>query len=471
MPRLTEKQGFDMPGMPRFRTRPAWAGAVVVSAALVAASVAAPAGAAVTDDAAFRAAFTNAATTAIILGGNVDLQCPALVRGGGTALTITGNGFRLTQHCAGADILRLSGAGSLTLNNVTLDGNAKSSGIGIHSTTAPVTLSGSTITAAGGDGIDIDESANVVLTNSTITGVAGTGIATFGGTTTLTRSTITGTGGDGIASNGSAHLTSSTIANNDGNGVDSNGANNTLTNSTVTGNNGTALATAGTMTLVYATIVNNNLLNSNGFNLHFNGGGTFVAFGSVIARSAGGAAANCDTGGTYTSHGFNFSDDDTCFTNSSDIFDGGSPKLGSLAANGGATKTLLPQSGSPLIDAIPTASCRNDGASGVTTDQRSVARPAQHGCDIGSVEVAPPVATTTTTPAPTTTTPPATEGTTAASTPITAAAATTTPTATGGTQLPRTGNNGATAAVGLGTLLAGAAMLSLSRRRRSRSAS
>ena len=53
------------------------------------------------------------------------------------------------------------------------------------------------------------------------------------------------------------------------------------------------------------------------------------------------------------------------------------------------TETREPVSGSPLVDAIPTGSCQNDGASGITTDQRFLPRPAGNGCDIGAVEVQP----------------------------------------------------------------------------------
>jgi hypothetical protein len=37
-----------------------------------------------------------------------------------------------------------------------------------------------------------------------------------------------------------------------------------------------------------------------------------------------------------------------------------------------------------------TSSCQADGAAGITTDQRGVARPQGRGCDIGAVEVQPP---------------------------------------------------------------------------------
>jgi len=70
------------------------------------------------------------------------------------------------------------------------------------------------------------------------------------------------------------------------------------------------------------------------------------------------------------------------------------PRLGALADNGGPTQTLLPQTGSPLIDAIVNGACQT--ASGVvgpiTTDQRGLVRPQVPGglCDIGAVEIQAP---------------------------------------------------------------------------------
>ncbi|HTR79285.1 MAG TPA: choice-of-anchor Q domain-containing protein, partial [Gemmatimonadaceae bacterium] len=104
---------------------------------------------------------------------------------------------------------------------------------------------------------------------------------------------------------------------------------------------------------------------------------------------------NCFDGSEVTSHGYNFSDDTTCnLTGTGDHqATGANPQLGALADNGGPTSTLLPATTSPLVDAIPTASCSADGASTISplTDQRSLPRPAMAGCDIGSVELqAPP---------------------------------------------------------------------------------
>src|SRR5262245_40532757 len=56
------------------------------------------------------------------------------------------------------------------------------------------------------------------------------------------------------------------------------------------------------------------------------------------------------------------------------------PLLGALQLNGGATRTFLPLSGSPVIDA--------GGGSGPAVDQRGVARPQGPAFDIGSVEIA-----------------------------------------------------------------------------------
>lgn len=75
-----------------------------------------------------------------------------------------------------------------------------------------------------------------------------------------------------------------------------------------------------------------------------------------------------------------------------DVGASNNPNLNSLANNGGPTQTMLPQSGSPLIEGVTAGSCQAGGAAGVTTDQRGLPRPdtSSPACDIGAVEVQRP---------------------------------------------------------------------------------
>ena len=76
---------------------------------------------------------------------------------------------------------------------------------------------------------------------------------------------------------------------------------------------------------------------------------------------------------------FNIIADGSCSTSAQNV----DPLLGALADNGGPTKTLLPQAGSPAIDAGNQTDCTING---ITTDQRGYTR-IDGKCDIGSVEV------------------------------------------------------------------------------------
>jgi hypothetical protein len=244
----------------------------------------------------------------------------------------------------------------------------------------------------------------VTLQNVTITGgqaVNGGGLLNLGsGSLTITNSTISANHATadaaGVLVNGTATITNSTISGNTtpafGGGVDST-TSVTLINSTISGNTaghggGVDTSVNGSVTLVYATVVQNTA--ATGANLATN---NLTSFGSVVALPQGGGA-NCFSGGILTtSNGFNFSDDANATTSckfnpaTDRIGSTNNPMLGALANNGGPTQTRLPQSGSPLIDAIPLASCQADGASSISTDQRGLARPSGLGCDIGAVEV------------------------------------------------------------------------------------
>jgi hypothetical protein len=415
-------------------------------------------------DAAVRAAFTTASALAgpqticidsglgtITLGGT-ELVYNAVTTPG---LTVKGNGVTISGNAASRVLnvgapLTLDGvtvtgsstgggfggavfvSGNLTLTNSTVSGNTATGAGGVggifvngNATLTNSTISGNTDTAGSGDG-GLFANGNVTLTNSTISGntAANQGGVFANGNVTLTNSTISGntatasTGDGAMFVNGNVTLAGSTVSGNsaaDHGGIHANG-DVTLTNSTVSGNTARAVASigggveaAGNVTLVYATVVKNSA--SLGANLDATG--ALTSFGSVIAQAQGGGA-NCVVD-TTTSNGFNFSDDASasvsCRLNAATDLVGTSnnPNLGATADNGGPTPTRLPALGSPLIDAIPLASCQADGASGITTDQRGLPRPALSGCDIGAVEVQPvPPSPTTTSSLPGTTAPTAT---------------------------------------------------------------
>ena len=269
--------------------------------------------------------------------------------GGGHDLVIRGNGATI----AGDDTFRLiqtTGTGHLTVDDLTMtDGNAGG-------------VSGGAIEAAG----------SLTVANSTFRGnqaLAGGAVSASGNITT-TRSTFTGNtalGGGAIAADGTVTAINSTFS-----------ANQAMA--------GGAIA-ANALTLTYSTL-NGNTAND-GSVAYTNT--TITLFGSVLI-SPGSTGTLCFGG--PVSAGYNFANDTSC--NLTATGDSQSPTndalLGALADNGGPTHTQLPQTGSPLIDAIPDGSCQTSPlATGVSTDQRGFDRPNPVGgaCDIGAVEVPP----------------------------------------------------------------------------------
>jgi hypothetical protein len=128
-------------------------------------------------------------------------------------------------------------------------------------------------------------------------------------------------------------------------------------------------------------------------------GKTFDIANSIVAGNTGsGSPAYTDCQGTFASLGWNLvqtipSGCSFAGTTTGNIY-GKAAKLGALANNGGPTQTLLPQAGSPVIDA------GNPAAPGMSPpqlcplfDQRNVARPrdgnhdGKKRCDIGAVEL------------------------------------------------------------------------------------
>ena len=302
----------------------------------------------------------------------------------------------------------------------------------------PLTVTGSTFTnnngtftcggicGAVGGAVEADGSATVngstFSSNSTSTncqancGSVGGALAVVGalilnGSTVVSNTADTGcfaacgSDGGGIATQTSSTVTGSTVAENtastecslscgsDGGGIDAEPSGVTLTviNSTIADNTASGDGAGGGVLffhviLVYATVSGNAA--PNGANLLTS---SLASFASVVASPSGGANCLIPPSST-TSNGFNLEDDPaaTCgfATSTGDLPPGTAAGLGALASNGGPTQTLLPEPGSPLIDGVPVADCRADGAASVTADQRGVTRPQGLGCDVGAVEVA-----------------------------------------------------------------------------------
>jgi hypothetical protein len=364
-------------------------------------------------EAALRTAFGNAAETDITLTADITLtDCGAgvVTRSSATALTLHGAGHTVTQTCAGEGVFAQSSSGALTFESVMITGGTSSQiGGGVRAPDADVTLTdaalshNSTSHVSGGGGLYAE---NVQVLNSIVSdnhapNANGGGMETEGGVT-VTSSSIVGnsagkSGGGFLSFDGDTTITNSTIADNtatadNGGGLEVGGllrvTNSTVSNN-VAGDFGGGLLSRGGVVLVYVTAVENSALE--GANVAADDEAGITSFGAVVAQPLGGGE-NCSTPAS-TSNGYNFSDDESCgFTGIGDRENAGNPLLGALADNGGTMLTRAPQTGSPLIDAIPAASCQSDGAAGITTDQIGTPRPTGTGCEIGALELPGPVA-------------------------------------------------------------------------------
>ncbi len=226
---------------------------------------------------------------------------------------------------------------------------------------------GNSPSGGGGDGGAIRiESGTLSVTRSTFAANEGGGGAGGVG--------VGGPGGDGGAiavGPGTATITGSTFASNRGGpaGRNSSGGPNTSG-----GNAGAVWVSGGQALIEWSTFQGNvrgeSSLGPNGIS------------GAIVGASIlGDPEPRC--GGAVASAPNLLSGPDTACLPGSPV---GDPRLGLLAANGGATLTLLPGAGSAAIDAA--------GVGCPATDQRGLPRPSLRGCDFGAVEIqpAPPAA-------------------------------------------------------------------------------
>ncbi len=293
-----------------------------------------------------------------------------------------GNGFRVfnIDDSTGTEIdVELIG---LTLTGGDVSGTGDGGAIFSREN---LTLTSSTISgnSAGGDGggIFANSSTTTTITSSTITGNSagfGGGISASG-TTTITSSTISGNlaGGDGggiYAFFGTTAITSSTISGNqagsNGGGILANSGT-TITSSTITGNSagddgGGIFANSGTTTIISSTITGNRADADNngsgaGGGIRITSSPVTLSHTLVAGNDLGNSTADDISGTVDSASNFNLIGVNTGL---SGITNGGvsgnqigtsgsplDPLLGSLADNGGPTKTHALLAGSPAIDA------------------------------------------------------------------------------------------------------------------------
>jgi hypothetical protein len=283
--------------------------------------------------------------------------------------------------------------------------------------------------ADGGGGIEsggrLTLIRSLVSRNKTVQGVGG-GVDAFGKPVVIVRSKITlnhsaNAGGGVTVSDNTLRLSKSTVANNvaeqgatgvylyqaqgrisqstisgniarnnSGGGISQTASKLTVVNSTVTGNRADtdgggieSTIAGGQVTLNSVTVARNVANVANGSSVGgglFAEGGTVKVVNSIIALNRAAANPN-DCDGTFDSQGGNLVGNVGGCTGfgGTDVL-GQNPKLGTLAGNGGLTKTLALKQGSPAIGKARKASAPR-------TDQRGRKRDAHP--DIGAFERLP----------------------------------------------------------------------------------
>jgi len=366
-------------------------------------------------------------------------------------LTVSISGLTMTDGASGTGGAIANWGNDLTLSSVVLTGNeAIDTGGAIHSqpsaspntdSNAPLTIIDSEISdnTAGesGGGLNLYMVGNVTITNTVVSGNAtlygGGGIytrnagnvsidsstfdqntaggdggglyATFTDSFTMTNSTVSGNqatdgGGLELGKNGDVLIANSTIANNVGSPI---------------GGNGGALyswESTGDISIIFCTI-SGNASSTSTVRLASDSPYKIEITGTIISDNATDAGSGTQAVELLLTEVFESTDAPSELTLSSSLImgttagdpliDGGgnvngvSAQLGVLADNGGATFTMEPASGSPVIDAGPLSwtAFAGDGS-----DQRGglFLRVNNGQSDMGAIETQPePVPPTTTT--------------------------------------------------------------------------
>ena len=149
-----------------------------------------------------------------------------------------------------------------------------------------------------------------------------------------------------------------------------------IINSTITGNSAAGSGAGVYVEIGHLTLTNVTVASNTSTGVAVTGDGLVTIQSSIVAANSSGncvgSLADLQLGGT------NLSSDASCGAAGTNMIVTADPKLGSLADNGGPTRTMALLRGSPAIDAATDCT--------VNTDQRYVTRPQGAACDIGAYE-------------------------------------------------------------------------------------
>jgi hypothetical protein len=367
-----------------------------------------------------------ATPTTIVDGGGLDrvFQVKA-----GTTVTISNLTVQNAFASGGAIGGGIVSAGNLTLNNLHLTKNTTTSGGGLGSVESSAVLNFCTIdyNNAGSGGAIADISSTVTLNNCTLANntAASQGGALylqrgsssdFVGIATLNNSSVSGNhalDGGGIHINvaaGSCTVTvnnstiNANLASNDGGGIyvddnSSSSANNgvlVMNNSTLIANgaqhDGGGIYNLGKTSLFFTTVAGNvadsdSNGGSGGAISHH--GGSAEIWNSLLAENYTNSVENDASNVlSVTSQDYNYVQSGSFALTGATAHNvyGGDVLLDGLQGNGGATATRALLVGSPALDHIPAALCRDSFGTAPIPDQRHVARPAGSNGDMGAFE-------------------------------------------------------------------------------------
>ncbi len=274
------------------------------------------------------------------------------IRGANTTVSLSGVSIINGRLPAGLVSEKKGGGGirnqgSLVLNTVALSGN---------------TVQGWTDSDGGGGLLN---QGTCSMAGSTIQGnFAHAGGGIFNGaqaTLQIRKSTLSGNssrGGGGLMNEGTAALINTTLSGNSAAGGSA--------------PYGGAVRNRNRLQLVFCTVAQNSANSGGGID----NDGTVSMVNTLLAANTGG---NCRSANGLVSEGHNLDSDNSCGLTAADLKNI-DPRLAPLGDNGGPTRTHALNPGSPAIDA-------GNEVTGITTDQRGLARPQRKAFDIGAFEM------------------------------------------------------------------------------------